>query len=111
MSHSFAGKVYCPSANTQSEVRHQLALIKYSSGVKNYAVEVKLLTDDYAIMTYNLSQKLHAKEILKGLAYLLQCSSLMYTFRVKPLLIPQLLFTMTEEHGDRLNHQESTVIG
>ncbi len=74
--------------DAQIQVRHQLALAKYASGAEEQAVRLmqalvaedphqKTLAEDYAIMTYNLAQKLRRKGDLRdALAYLLQCASL-----------------------------------
>ena len=75
-----------PSARI--EVRHQLALATYASGSEAQAAELMQqlvqdvpdqtgLKEDYAVMTYNLAQKLRQSGDLKNaLAYLLQCASL-----------------------------------
>ncbi len=70
------------------EVQHQLALVYYTSGMEESAVTLmqqihaqsphhQQITEDYAIMTYNLSHKRRQGGDNKGaLAYLLQCASL-----------------------------------
>ncbi len=78
--------VQSPSARIQ--VRHQLALARYASGAQDQAVHLmhtlvgedpnqSKLVEDYAIMTYNLAQKLRQTgDLRSSLAYLLQCASL-----------------------------------
>ncbi len=121
------------SIESQSEVKHQLALVKYASGEENQAVELmrqlyveapdqQKFTDDYAIMTYNLSQKLRHQGNLEGaLAYLLQCASLDAQLSARAAFDVALLLRnnldaaityahMAEKHRDRLDHQEHTAL-
>ncbi|MCY4232553.1 MAG: hypothetical protein OXE59_02255 [Bacteroidetes bacterium] len=76
------------TSDARMEVLHQKALINYRSGMEESAVELmqklyaqspqhQKITEDYAIMTYNLSQKQRQRGDIKGaLAYLLQCVAL-----------------------------------
>ena len=121
------------STDAQSDVKHQLALVKYASGEEDQAVELmqqlhieaphlKSITDDYAIMTYNLSQKLRDQGNLEGaLAYLLQCASLDSHLSARAAFDAALLLRnnldaatnyahMAEDRRDRLDHDEHTAL-
>jgi len=76
------------SQEARTDVQHQLALARYASGSEEKAIELmmnlvkenpnqKALTEDYAIMSYNLAQQQRkAGNLRRALAYLLQCASL-----------------------------------
>lgn len=76
------------SPDAQIEVRHQIARIRYASGEEEHAISLmqslvveaphrETLVEDYAVMMYNLAQKLRQSgNLRRALAYLLQCTSL-----------------------------------
>jgi len=104
------------TSDARLEVQHQLALITYRMGLEESAVELmqelytqypshQHITEDYAIMTYNLSQKQREGGDIKGaLAYLLQCISLNATIATRAAFDVALLLRNNLEAAIKYAH-------